>query len=167
MAKRKAKPEKPAKQILSEQANWHDSEGIRLTEQVIRYLNSSGTSASVLLQTFRSMQEMRDKAVNAASKLIGFQEPKLEAVSIAKEETHRFVVIAPPEAPDVDTWLRNCQQQMKTRAVSDDLRIDKAIIEAKRITAPPLKSKELEDEEEPDSPLDDTSIRPFRSGCSM
>src|SRR6516162_9551785 len=131
MAKKKTKPEKPAKQILSEQANWHDSEGIRLTEQVIKYLNSSGTSASVLLQTFRSMLEMRDKAVNAASKLIPFQEPRKESVSVQSEQVHRFVIQAPEPIDDVNVWLERCKAEMSGRAVADDLRIDRAIEHAK------------------------------------
>jgi hypothetical protein len=149
MAKRKkATPEKPAKQILSEQANWHDSEGLRLTEQVIKYLNSSGASASVLLQTFRSMLEMRDKAVNAASKLIGFQEPKLEAVSIAKEETHKFVIVAPEPVSDVNVWLERCKAEMAGRAVSDDLRIDRAIEHAKLKNSSHT-AQQIEDDENP------------------
>jgi hypothetical protein len=152
MAKRKkATAEKPAKQILSEQANWHDQEGIRLCEQVIKYLNSSGTSASVLIQTFRSMLEMRDKAVNAASKLIPFQEPRKESVSVQNEQVHRFVIQAPEPINDVNVWLERCKAEMSGRAVSDDLRIDRAIEHAKLKNS----SHTADQIEEDENPLDE------------
>jgi hypothetical protein len=147
--KKKAKPEKTAKQVLSEQCNWFDSESIRLCESVIKYLNSSGTSASVLLQTFRSMQEMRDKAVNAASKLISFQEPKLESVSIAKEETHRYVICAPEPMTDTAAWLKKCQAEMASKTVSDDLRIDRAIEHVKLKNSSHARQPIEEDDENP------------------
>jgi hypothetical protein len=151
MAKKKKTPEKPAKQILSEQANWHDSEGLRLTEQVIKYLNSSGTSASVLLQTFRSMLEMRDKAVNAASKLIPFQEPRKESVSVQGEQVYRYVIACPEPMTDTAAWLKKCQAEMAGRAVADDLRIDRAIEHAKLKNS----SHTAQQIEEDENPLDE------------
>jgi hypothetical protein len=148
--RKKPKDDKSAREILVQQSNFFHEEGLRLTEQVIKYLSSSGTSASVLLQTFRSMLELRDKAVNAASKLIPYEEARKESVSIQSEQVHRYVIACPEPVEDVNVWLERCKAEMSGRAVADDLRIDRAIEHAK------LKnSHATETIEDEDNPLDE------------
>jgi hypothetical protein len=91
---------------------------------------------------------MRDRAVTAASKLAPFETPKMESISVAQEQTVRFVISAPEPIDDVNVWLERCQAQMSGRAVADDLRIDRAIEHAKLKNSSHA-TQHIEDDENP------------------
>jgi len=64
-------------------------------------------------QICKELGDARTKAVDCASKLINYQNPKLSNLQIDKKTTKRFVIVAPPAVANGKEWLEKVEQDHK------------------------------------------------------
>jgi hypothetical protein len=131
------------------QAHWFSDEAEALTQELIAALKKQSVRSEVLLSLYREMLQHRKDAIECCSKVAPYVHPKKEAISVEQKTEHRMVIFAPAPIDDVNVWLERCKADMSGRAVADDLRIDRAIENAK------LKDSSQQHIKDDENPLDE------------
>jgi hypothetical protein len=137
--------------ILVGQMLWFDQEAEAICTKLIAKLKEQNTKPEVLQSLWRECLQFRRDAIDCASKAAKFVHPALEAVSVKQESVHRYCIVAPRIIEDTNEWLKKCQAEMASKAVADDLRIDRAIEHAKLKNS----SHAAQHIEEDENPLDE------------
>ena len=107
------KPEKPkplAKEVIEElMIMWRDK-----IPKILRLLIDNAVRQEKpieALKLFNSLKEASEHALDAAHKLVPFQSPKLESVSLRNEITHKFVIRSPEPIANVNDWIEQTGAQ--------------------------------------------------------
>jgi hypothetical protein len=140
------------KAVLALQMQFFNEQAEQLTQELIAALRKQNTRAETLLGLYREMLQHRKDCADIAQKLAKFVHPVMESVSVRQETTHKFVVVAPSVIEDTQTWLDKCNADIRSRAINQDLDIDRMLTDAKEQATPKLKPIEDTDD---DNPLDD------------
>lgn len=95
-----------------------DERGEDLLKKLLKFLdtheNKFGISAAdKVARVTQALADAKQKAVDAAAKLIPFQAPKLSNIELKSKQIHRFVVQAPTPAPNADAWLSQVNHEAK------------------------------------------------------
>jgi hypothetical protein len=126
------------KAVLALQMQFFNEQAEQLTQELIAALKKQSVRSEVLLNLYREMLQHRRDACDTASKLIKFTAPALESVSMEQKTEHRFVIQCPEPIEDVTEWLKKCEAHNRSKAIATDLKIDRAIADAKRKPSPKL-----------------------------
>ena len=89
----------------------------------------------------------RQTCIDACSKLLPYTSPKLSNVEIAQKTDHQPCIVTPTPIEDANEWLAKCTGEMRAKAVSDNLNINRAIEQAKK--ADSHKPQPIEEDENP------------------
>jgi hypothetical protein len=138
------------KAVMALQMQFFNSEAEQLTQDLIAALKKQNVRAETLLGLYREMLQHRKDYADIAQKLAKFVHPAMESVSVKQETTHKFVVVAPPIIEDAQAWLDKCNADIRSRAIKQDLDIDRMLTDAKKTSG----LKPIEDTAD-ENPLDD------------
>lgn len=100
-----------AYEVLERQMLFWDAEGEKLLSKIEKvYLRENAFNRIEFAAICKALGNAREKAVDAASKLINYQNPRLANMNITKQEVKRFVIEAPRLIEDKDVWLERVRE---------------------------------------------------------
>lgn len=104
--------------VIEKNMLFWDERGEDLLKKLLKFLdtheNKFGISAAdKVARVTQALADAKQKAVDAAAKLIPFQAPKLSNIELKSKQVHRFVVQAPTPAPNAHAWLSQVNQEAK------------------------------------------------------
>lgn len=99
-------------QLLEEAMLFWHGEGSKLIRRLDQTLNKEG-QGRLAAEIAKVWRDVDDRWIDIAAKLAPYQSAKLSSIEVNKNETRRFVIVAPQVVPDKKQWLEKVVEDQK------------------------------------------------------
>ena len=104
------KDNRTSTEVLREIMLFHDTKAKIIILDIVNRLNDLEKSRGDLLaMMYKKYSETVQIVIDCAAKLAPYEKPRLQAVEVKSTVEHRFVLRAPEQASNSNTWLQQVQ----------------------------------------------------------
>ncbi len=97
---------------LRKQLVFYDTKAEEICLMIMEEIKKQGGRTDLMTVMYKHMTEARKMAIDTASKLAPYENPRLESIEVNKRTVTKFVIEAPSAIKNTDEWLDNAKKEL-------------------------------------------------------